>query len=206
MAMKARIQKSRIGNTLPDEINLVRGENLAVSRFVLPGLSDIDHTHDHVGPLHRPFRPFDPFAFEGVFGFTQSCSVRDPEGNPPQACEFLDCVAGGSRGGAHDGPIEPKKPVEKAGFSGIRWAAENQADPFAEDTALLGSRQQGFDPATGLPDLSEELFARVRVNAFFGEIDGGFEMRDNPEEKTSDLLDLAAEAACELFLGRSQGK
>ena len=59
-----RFSKSRISNPVPDEINLVRGENLAVLRFFVAEMRDVEHAHNHVGPLHRSLRPFDPFAFE----------------------------------------------------------------------------------------------------------------------------------------------
>ena len=66
--------------------------------------------------------------------------------------------------------------------------------------------EQPFDSGTDLADLAIELLACARVNAFFRKIDVGFEMGDDPEQKTSDLLDLATEAARELFLGEAQGE
>ena len=89
-----------------------------------------------------------PFAFDGVCGLSQTRGVGDPKRNASQACEFLDRISRGSRTGTHDSPIESQQAVEEAGFSGIRRAAKDQADSFAQNSAFIRGREQAFDPAT----------------------------------------------------------
>ena len=150
MAMKAVFRNRESATPVPDEINLVCGENLAVSRFVLPRACDVDHTHNHVGPLHRPLRPFDPLAFDGVFGFAQACGVRDPKGNPPQACEVPRLCRGWFPGWRSRWPDQkPRSRLRRLDFPAFGCAAKNQADSFAEDPALLGSREQAFRSGNG---------------------------------------------------------
>ena len=95
------------------------------------------------------------------------------------------------------------KAIEQAGFAGIR--APQRRATFTEYPTLGGCGQQFLDTGTNLPDVSEELLAGVRINAFFGKIDARFQMSDDLrpaeiESSTSCQGDLD-----ELFLRGSQG-
>ena len=134
-----------------DEIDLVHRENFAVQAGRIVGcLGDVGDSHDDVCALHGPSCAFDALAFDGVCGLSETGGIGDPERNPPQAGEFLDRIAGGARSGADDRPFEPKEPVEKAGFSGIWLAAENETDAFAEDSAFVRQLRAGVRSGHGL--------------------------------------------------------
>jgi len=117
---------------------------------------------------------------------------------------FLDEIPGRAGAGGDDGPLFSQKVVEKARFTHIGSAGDDQTDPMAVDLAFPVCGDEGVDFVTYFLKLVGDRHVVGDIGVVSGEFNGGLKTGDSVDDSLAQGRYLCRELALVLRSGKLQ--
>ena len=153
----------------------------------------IQNPEDAFGIFQRIPAAENAEAFHRIGGLVaQSRRIGEPDRYAAQGNEFFKGVARGSRYVRDNGAVEAEKGIEQTGFARIGQSRDDCADTVPEDCSVFRRINHAFQDSGDPAQFSTALFRRHPVEAFFGEIQSGFKIRQQMQQALPEFpYDLA---------------
>src|SRR5581483_623112 len=174
-------------------------DQLKVNRF--KGLRSIQHDQHDVGVSQGFQGSPNANTFGFVQGFANACGIDQPDRNAADGNGFAHQVAGSAGSGGNDGALAFDQAIEEAGFAHVRPADDRESQSFMHELAEGEAAGQLLERQAQAGDAFEDGGIRQDGNVILGEIDAGFESRDQFHQLVLDGLKAAGQSSFELLGG-----
>src|SRR5450755_3864011 len=161
-------------------------------------LSRVDDYKNQIGISQGLFGLFDANAFGFVLGAADARGVDQFDGNSTQRNRFADQVAGGAGLGGDDGALLLQQSIKQAGFADVGTAHDGQGQALMNDLAVTETGGELQKRSSNLRNAIADGGIRSDGNIVFGEVDSGFEQRDQFDELALDGFEAIGERAFQL--------
>ncbi len=148
----------------------------------------------------------DPHTFYDIRGmFANSRRINEIDRHTADGGRLPQSIACGSGNGGHNGAVISQKRIQQTRFSHIRRTGDHQFDAIPENRSrtLRGKQLPELPAYSG--ELTDQLFRGLPVQIFLGEVQTGFNLRQQMIQFSGAGTDFVSERTGKLAFGNPSG-
>ena len=169
---------------------------ISVSSSAVRRLRGVHHHQRQVGIGHRLVAALDAQRFHQLRAFADAGGIEELHRNAADGGRFGDQVAGGAGDVGDDGAVLLQQAVEEAALADVRTADDGEREAVRAPGRRTGSWRPGGRRRRRIGARRRRISsARRDADVVLGEVDAGFEQRDQFEQLLLERRDAARDRA-----------